>query len=82
MLCYVVLRCASPSRYCNHDLGHAMMSVHFGASLQGWSTANLAGVGDAQVHQLLGLDRAEDFAAFHKEPEFGEVRSPLDMITL
>eukprot|EP00808_Paulinella_micropora_P023224 g61750.t1 len=59
-------------RYCNHDIGHAMASVHFGAKLQGWDSAHLVGVGSQEIDALLGLDRAADFEAYAEEPEFGE----------
>eukprot|EP00457_Paulinella_chromatophora_P004931 gb/GEZN01004944.1/.p1 GENE.gb/GEZN01004944.1/~~gb/GEZN01004944.1/.p1 ORF type:complete len:398 (-),score=42.07 gb/GEZN01004944.1/:682-1875(-) len=59
-------------RYCNHDIGHAMMSVYFGARLQGWAATHLVGVGGVQLDALLGLDRSIDFESFREEPEFGE----------
>jgi SagB-type dehydrogenase family enzyme len=45
-------------RYCQHDLGHALAAVAYGAACLGWSARLLAHAGDEAVSAWLGLDRA------------------------
>jgi SagB-type dehydrogenase family enzyme len=49
-------------RYCQHDAGHAIAALRYAAAALGWSARLLAGLGDADVAALLGLDRDDDFA--------------------
>lgn len=44
-------------RYCHHDVGHALAALRFAANLFGWRLRVLAGIGDAALERLLGLDR-------------------------
>ncbi len=48
-------------RYCQHDAGHALGALVFGARVLGWRTVVLSGLGDETISALLGLDRDEDF---------------------
>jgi SagB-type dehydrogenase family enzyme len=54
-------------RYCQHDAGHAIAALRFAAGALGWSARLLAGLGDADVASLLGLDRDHDFAELAAE---------------
>ncbi len=54
-------------RYCQHDAGHAIASLCFGARVLGWPLRLVAGIPDKHVAVLLGLDRAEDFAGAESE---------------
>jgi SagB-type dehydrogenase family enzyme len=58
-------------RYCQHDVGHALGTMRFAAAALGWRLHLLDGVGDADVSQLLGLDREVDYAG--AEPEHPEL---------
>jgi SagB-type dehydrogenase family enzyme len=75
-------------RYCQHDVGHALAALRFAAAALGWRVQLLPEWNDANLAQLLGLDRAEDFAAAEREtPELlvrvmvnagdSKVRSPV-----
>jgi len=48
-------------RYCQHDAGHALAAVRYAAAALGWSARLCTAFGDAQIAQLLGLDREADF---------------------
>ena len=54
-------------RYCAHDCGHAIAAVAYAAAALGWRTQYLAEPGDADVAQVLGLDRDPDFAGAERE---------------
>jgi SagB-type dehydrogenase family enzyme len=54
-------------RYCQHDIGHALGALRFAAATLGWCTCLLHGLADATIEDLLGLNRADDFA--RAEPE-------------
>ena len=54
-------------RYCQHDVGHALGTLRFAASSLGWKLCLLDRVGDADVSQLLGLDRDADYAGAERE---------------
>lgn len=49
-------------RYCQHDAGHAIAALRYAAAAVGWTARLLAGLDDADVAALLGLDRDDDFA--------------------
>ncbi len=48
-------------RYCQHDAGHAIASLGISAALLGWRLVMMDELGDQEVSQILGLDRASDF---------------------
>lgn len=48
-------------RYVQLDVGHALGAIRYAAAVLGWSLTLLP-LEDKRVAQLLGLDRAEDFA--------------------
>lgn len=48
-------------RYCQHDCGHAVAAIAYAAAALGWQARLVAGVGDAELAAVLGLDRAQDF---------------------
>ena len=54
-------------RYCQHDAGHAIGTVRIAAATLGWRAVLLHGLADETVEDLLGLDRAEDFADAERE---------------
>ena len=54
-------------RYCQHDVGHALAALRFAAAVLGWRVRLLPERGDAELAQLLGLDRAEDFGDAERE---------------
>jgi SagB-type dehydrogenase family enzyme len=54
-------------RYCQHDVGHALGTMRFAAAALGWKLHLLDGVGDADVSQLLGLDREVDYGGAERE---------------
>jgi SagB-type dehydrogenase family enzyme len=54
-------------RYCQHDIGHAIGALRFAAATLGWSACAVHGLADQAIEQLLGLDRAEDFAGAERE---------------
>ncbi|GJM21459.1 MAG: hypothetical protein DHS20C15_13740 [Planctomycetota bacterium] len=43
-------------RYVNHDVGHALGALRYGAALCGWSLRRVPGVSSARLAELLGLD--------------------------
>ena len=54
-------------RYCQHDAGHAIGTLRIAAATLGWRAVVLHGLADETVEQLLGLDRAADFAGAERE---------------
>ncbi len=54
-------------RYCQHDAGHAVGTLRIAAATLGWSAVVLHGLADATIEDLLGLNRAEDFAGAERE---------------
>ena len=54
-------------RYCQHDAGHAIGTLRVAAATLGWSAALLQGLADETIEDLLGLNRAEDFAGAERE---------------
>jgi len=54
-------------RYCQHDVGHAIGSMHIAARTLGWHTLLLDGLADDTLAALLGVDRAEDFEGAERE---------------
>jgi len=58
-------------RYCQHDVGHALAALRFAAATLGWRVRLRPEWDDAQLAELLGLNRTEDFADV--EPETPEL---------
>src|SRR5205823_5994748 len=54
-------------RYCQHDAGHAIGTLRIAAATLGWSAVVLQDLADETVEDLLGLNRAEDFAGAERE---------------
>ena len=54
-------------RYCQHDAGHAIGALRIAAATLGWSARLLHGLADETIEDLLGLNRAEDFAGAERE---------------
>ncbi len=54
-------------RYCQHDLGHAIGALRYAAATLGWSIELLAEAADADVANLLGIDRTEEFKPSEQE---------------
>ena len=54
-------------RYCQHDVGHAIGTLRLAAATLGWSAVVLHGLADETIEDLLGLNRAEDFAGAERE---------------
>lgn len=48
-------------RYCQHDIGHAVGSLKYAASLLGWSVSIEQEISDEDLAKLLGLDRTAEF---------------------
>ncbi|MDD5272446.1 MAG: nitroreductase family protein, partial [Methylovulum sp.] len=48
-------------RYCQHDIGHALGALRYAAATLGWRLELCSELADAELAQLLGLDRADDF---------------------
>ncbi len=46
-------------RYCQLDIGHAIATITFSASLLGWKVKYLSGVSDEEVEQILGFHKTE-----------------------
>lgn len=55
-------------RYCRLDLGHAIGALGYAAACNGWKMRELPGWSSAQIAQLLGLNRGDDFQS--EEPEY------------
>jgi SagB-type dehydrogenase family enzyme len=54
-------------RYCQHDAGHAIGALRIAAATLGWSASLLDGLADETIDDLLGLNRAADFAGAERE---------------
>jgi SagB-type dehydrogenase family enzyme len=54
-------------RYCQHDAGHAIGALRIAAATLGWRAALLEGLADETIEDLLGLNRAADFAGAERE---------------
>lgn len=54
-------------RYCQHDLGHAVAAIAFGAALAGRYAALLPDWSHRSIASLAGLDRDEDFSEAERE---------------
>ena len=54
-------------RYCQLDLGHALGALRYAAAALGWEARLVDASGTAQIAQLLGLNRPQDFAAAEAE---------------
>jgi SagB-type dehydrogenase family enzyme len=54
-------------RYCQHDVGHALGALRVAAATLGWSAALLDILADQTIEDLLGLNRAADFAHAERE---------------
>src|SRR5206468_8513216 len=66
-------------RYCQHDAGHAIATVRIAAATLGWSAVVLHCLADETVEDLLGLNRADDFAGAEREhPDLVLVVWPTD----
>src|SRR5205823_9370977 len=48
-------------RYCQHDVGHAIAAVRYGAAALGWSALVLNHFSSDDVAAMLGLDIDADF---------------------
>jgi SagB-type dehydrogenase family enzyme len=48
-------------RYCQHDVGHAIAAVRYAAAALGWSARLLDHLGDDDVGDWLGCQRAADY---------------------
>ncbi len=67
-------------RYCQHDAGHAIGALRIAAATLGWSARLLHGLADETIEDLLGLNRAEDFAGAEREhPDAVMVVWPTDL---
>lgn len=53
-------------RYCQLDMGHAVGALRYAAAVLGWRV-QACGLEHAAIAQLLGLDRADDFAGAERE---------------
>jgi SagB-type dehydrogenase family enzyme len=54
-------------RYCQHDVGHAIGSVHIAAATLGWKMVLLDDVGDDDLVGLLGIGRDGDYPQAERE---------------
>ena len=54
-------------RYCQHDVGHAMAAVSYGAATMGWTLQPQLVLGDDDLAAVLGLDREADFGRAERE---------------
>jgi SagB-type dehydrogenase family enzyme len=54
-------------RYCQHDLGHAIAAVGFGAALLRWRTTLLMEWSHREIATMTGIDRDEDFVEAERE---------------
>jgi SagB-type dehydrogenase family enzyme len=54
-------------RYCQHDLGHAIAAIGFGAALAGWRAVMLSTWSHRSIASLTGIDRDEDFTEAERE---------------
>jgi SagB-type dehydrogenase family enzyme len=54
-------------RYCQHDLGHAIAALSFGAALCGWRVTMLPEWPHRAIAALAGIDRDEDYLEAERE---------------
>ncbi len=54
-------------RYCQHDLGHAVAALSFGAALVGWRAAMQPAFSHGAMAALAGIDRDQDFVDAERE---------------
>ena len=54
-------------RYCQHDLGHAIATIGFGAAVAGWRAVLLSAWSHHSIASLTGVDRDEDFIEAERE---------------
>jgi len=54
-------------RYCQHDVGHALAAVSYGATTLGWKVQPCYDLSDEALAALLGVDRDEDFPMAERE---------------
>ena len=68
-------------RYCQLDLGHALGALRYAAAALGWEAKLLDTQGTAQVAQLLGVNRTQDFtSAEAEEADFLVTLMPLPAV--
>lgn len=48
-------------RYCQLDVGHALAAIRYACGVLGWRVRLLDQISDAQLQQLLGINRDEDY---------------------
>lgn len=64
-------------RYCQHDVGHALGALAYGAACLGWAIRALPHPSDDQVAALLGLDRDDASHRYEEEhPDLLVIVSP------
>jgi len=56
-------------RYCNHDIGHAMVCLSFSANLLGWKTTYLNSLSTEDIGIILGLQKTSWKEFEREEPE-------------
>lgn len=54
-------------RYCQHDAGHGIAAVRYGAAVLGWQARVLTSWSDADIGALLGVTRDADFGEAERE---------------
>lgn len=54
-------------RYCQHDVGHAMAAISYGAATLGWNVMPQVLWGDDGLATLLGVGRESDFGKAERE---------------
>jgi SagB-type dehydrogenase family enzyme len=54
-------------RYCQHDVGHALAALRYAAAVLGWRAELSLEYDDAQLANMLGLDREQDFEGAERE---------------
>ena len=54
-------------RYCQHDLGHAIAALSFGAALCGWRVTMLPEWPHRAIAAIAGIDREEDYVEAERE---------------
>ena len=66
-------------RYCQHDCGHALAATTIAAGLMGWQLTVIEGISDADLANLLGIDRNDDFPSQQEReaPDLLAVVSPI-----
>lgn len=54
-------------RYCQHDIGHAIVAIRYAAAALGWTVQLLDNWVDAEILITLGLNQVEDFNCTERE---------------